>query len=190
MVKNHHEELCKKVRSVVGHFKHSIRANKLLKKFKLENKIPVHKFIQDVCTRWDSKYLMLNRFLEQQKCVLGLAPFIYLKLTFSNDDWTIVEGLVKTLEIFHSATLTLSNENSTLSEVIPLLRSIFLSLETVKDVSIACSEIENAFILKLKNRFIGFERRELFTISTLLDPRFKDKVFSNLEVSQNARDNL
>jgi len=94
------------------------------------------------------------------------------------------------LEIFHSATLTLSNENSTLSEVIPLLRSIFVSLETVKDVSTTCSETANAFILKLKNRFIDFETKELLSISTLLDPRFKDKVFSCADIAQQARNYL
>jgi len=185
-----HDALCKKVRSVVGHFKHSIRANKLLKKFQSENRIPAHKFIQDICTRWNSTFLMLNRFLEQKKSVLGLAPFINLNVTFSIDDWTMIEELVKILEIFHSATLTLSHENSTLSEVIPLLRSIFVSLETVRDVSTTCSETANAFILKLKNRFIDYETQELFSISTLLDPRFKDKVFSCEDIAQQARNSL
>ncbi|XP_008190000.1 zinc finger BED domain-containing protein 4-like [Acyrthosiphon pisum] len=185
-----HDALCKKVRSVVGHFKHSIRANKLLKKCQSENRIPAHKFIQDVYTRWNSTFLMLNRFLEQKKSVLGLAPFINLNVTFSINDFTMVKELVKILEIFHSAILTLSKENSTLSEVIPLLRSIFVPLETIKDVSTTCSETANAFILKLKNQFIDFETKELLTISTLLDPRFKDKVFSCADIAQQGRNSL
>jgi len=66
----------------------------------------------------------------------------------------------------------------------------FVSLETVKDVSTTCRETANAFILKLKNRFIDFETKELLSISTLLDPRFKDKVISCADISQQARNSL
>lgn len=63
-------------------------------------------------------------------------------------------------------------------------------METVKDVSTTCSETANAFILKLKNRFIDFETEELLSISTLLDPRFKDKVFSCADIAQQGRNSL
>lgn len=35
---NEHEDLCKKIRGIVGHFKHSIKANKLLTQYQTQNK--------------------------------------------------------------------------------------------------------------------------------------------------------
>lgn len=87
-----HEHLLKKVRQIVGHFKHSISSNKLLTKYQQQEKLKEHKFIQDVTTRWNSKYLMINRFLEQKKCVIGLAPSIQLNAHLTTDEWsTLVE---------------------------------------------------------------------------------------------------
>jgi len=62
-----HEELLKKVRQIVGHFQHSISANKLLNSYQKQEKLPERKFIQDVTTCWNSTYLMITRFLEQKK---------------------------------------------------------------------------------------------------------------------------
>lgn len=97
----------------------------------------------------------------------------------------MIEKLVKILKIFHSTTVTLLNENITLPRDIPLLlRSIFVSSETLKDLSTTCSETANAFTLKLKKRFIDFERKKLLSISTLLDPKFENKVFSSIVLIQ------
>lgn len=62
----------------------------------------------------------------------------------------MIEELVNILEKCHSDTLTLLKEKFRMSEFIPLLRSIFVSLETLKDVSTICSEAAHTFTLKLK----------------------------------------
>ncbi|XP_003242294.2 zinc finger BED domain-containing protein 4-like, partial [Acyrthosiphon pisum] len=124
-----HEELLKKVRQIVGHFKHSISANKLLNNYQKQEKLPERKFIQDVTTRWNSTYLMITRFLEQKKSVIGLAPYIHLKVSLTSEEWVLLDEISKVLEIFYLVTLTLSKETSSLSEVIPVLRSVSTYLE-------------------------------------------------------------
>lgn len=124
-----HEELLKKVRQIVGHFKHSISANKLLNSYQKQENLPEQKFIQDVTTRWNSTYLMITRFLEQKKSVIGLAPYIHLKVSLASEEWVLLDEISKVLEIFYVVTLTLSKETSSLSEVIPVLRSVSIYLE-------------------------------------------------------------
>lgn len=174
--KKEHEALFKKVRQIVGHFKHSISANKLLKNYQKQEKLPEHKFIQDVTTRWNSKYLMINRFLEQKKCVIGLGPYIRLNVFLTNDEWSMLAEISKVLEIFYTVTLTLSKETSSLSEVIPVLRCLTTYLQ--KEYTLNQSLFSEKLLLSIHKRFPDYEKTKLLTISTILDPRFKDKVFS------------
>jgi len=61
--------------SIVGHFRHSVKATEQLKKTQeLLNSgsnphLPVHKLIQDVSTRWDSTFYMLERLIEQKRAI-------------------------------------------------------------------------------------------------------------------------
>lgn len=56
--------LCKKGRSIVGHYKHSPAAQKRLRDVLLQMEKPVLHVVQEVDTRWNSQYLMLSRLLE------------------------------------------------------------------------------------------------------------------------------
>jgi len=184
-----HEELLKKVRQIVGHFKHSISANKLLNNYQKQEKLPERKFIQDVTTRWNSTYLMITRFLEQKKSVIGLAPYIHLKVSLTSEEWVLLDEISQVLEIFYLVTLTLSKETSTLSEVIPVLRSVSTYLEKEVNKSNK-SEIAEKLLSKMNERFSEYEQNKLLLLSTILDPRFKDRVFSGEYEKFQAQNNL
>ena len=51
-------------RKLVGHFKHSVVAMTGLRGKQIQLDIPQHHLIQDVATRWNSTYFMLDRLAE------------------------------------------------------------------------------------------------------------------------------
>ena len=56
---------------IVGHFKHSLTACARLHEIQWELGLPEHQLCQDVVTRWNSTFYMLDR-LAEQKCVISL----------------------------------------------------------------------------------------------------------------------
>lgn len=49
-----------------GHFNHSMKGNKLLREKQAYTVLPNQHIFQEVLTRWDSTYLMLQKLLEHQ----------------------------------------------------------------------------------------------------------------------------
>ena len=56
-------------RALAGHFHHSSSAVTKLKEIQSQLKLPEHKIFQDVFTRWNSTYYMLESFIEQKKAI-------------------------------------------------------------------------------------------------------------------------
>lgn len=55
--------LLAKCRQIVGHYKHSNKASQKLTEFQTLMNVPNHTLLQDVDTRWNSEYLMLQRYV-------------------------------------------------------------------------------------------------------------------------------
>lgn len=56
-------------RQLVGHFKHSALQTERIRDIQKELGLPNHFFIQDVRTRWNSAYYMLERLFEQKRAI-------------------------------------------------------------------------------------------------------------------------
>ena len=56
-------------RKIVGHFKHSVVAMSGLREKQVQLEVPQHHLIQDVSTRWNSTYFMLDRLAEQRVAI-------------------------------------------------------------------------------------------------------------------------
>lgn len=57
---------CKRIAS---HFHHSFKSTYLLKQKQADLHIPQHCMVQEVSTRWNSSYYMVNRVVEQQQAL-------------------------------------------------------------------------------------------------------------------------
>lgn len=64
--------LLARIRKIVGFFHRSAVAAAMLKTQATLLEIPSKKLVIDVCTRWNSAYDMLERYLEMQVAVVGV----------------------------------------------------------------------------------------------------------------------
>lgn len=115
-----------KVKTIVSHFRRSCLAGTKLNKFQEnEGKTPL-KLIQDVITRWNSTFHMLDRFIELEsaiKSTLALLDVELPALTF--EEWKIVKQLCTVLKPFYTVTNTISGEMyCTVSMIIPLTNGL------------------------------------------------------------------
>ena len=74
------------------------------------------KAIQDVVTRWNSTFMMLKRFVELQPVIRAILLDHdwqkKLDVRLTSADWTLMEKVVKVLEVFYEATLMLSSSSA------------------------------------------------------------------------------
>ena len=90
-------------RKVVGHFKHSVVAMTSLNHKQQQLNLPQHHRIQDVATRWNSTYFMMERLLEQRWAVLHddtVTQSRYRSLNFSEDQWKLLEQMLTVLSLY------------------------------------------------------------------------------------------
>ena len=90
--------------------------------------------LQDVPTRWNSSFLMLQRFLLLQSVIREILLDQHwqkkLDVNLTNADWTLMEKVVKVLEIFFEATVRFSSSSACISEVIPNVTGLLFTLSS------------------------------------------------------------
>ena len=93
-------------RKLVGHFKHrlSVVATTALKEKQVQLNIKQHHLIQDVSTRWNSTFFMIDRLVEQRVAIYAvlhdaaISKDQYQHLYLKEDQWVLLEQLTKVLE--------------------------------------------------------------------------------------------
>ena len=144
---------------------------------------------------------MIERFLVLKPALLELlskqeykAHHKVLQLV-KERDWPVMANVVSVLKIFYEITLQLSHASACLSEVIPCVTMLARSLERTggpeeDGVRMFKDDLRAAVLQKEANRLSDFEDNEMYIVSTLLDPRFKDSFFLKEETGQQAKDLL
>lgn len=117
-----------------------------------------------------------------------LLPEFNLMVDLSSSDWSLMENLLPLLEIFYRATLALSNSETTVSEVIPIVNGLKLDLEQMPGTSV--KHMTKDMLFHLNSYYSDVEHNDLFTFATILDPRFKTTVFSEPAVAEVAKQKL
>lgn len=117
--------LIEKCRKIVSVFHQSTKLSEYLSEAQKLLNIEQHKLIQDVKTRWNSTYLMIERLYEQLDAINHALtqPDIrrkYEDLSISEFDKDNIMEIIQVFEPFYNATLELSGcKYVTISIVIP-----------------------------------------------------------------------
>ncbi|KAL7728745.1 hypothetical protein ACLKA6_004113 [Drosophila palustris] len=173
-----------KAKAIVEFFNRSTSAQKKLKDMQALLKLPELKLTQDVPTRWNSTYKMFKRLATLKEAVMATISTLRSDLILSSDDWKIVEGVLPILQPFFQITEEVSAEkNVTLSKVIVLvgiLQKKMAIMSTLEEDHTLAAVIEKISI-EMIERFKDYEYNVLYAESTILDPRFKGRVFKSQE---------
>ncbi|XP_078023476.1 E3 SUMO-protein ligase ZBED1-like [Epinephelus lanceolatus] len=166
-----------KLRKMVGYFRSSTTAKERLTQVQEQMGRPKLKLTQEVETRWNSTYHMLQRVFELREPVGAALANLSTDITpLSSEEYGIIAGCLRVLAPFNDATVELSEEKRVSgSKVIPLLSMLDHSLE--EEVGNAqtphSTSIVNHLRRQLRERLYQLQSMSIMSLSTLLDPRFK-----------------
>ncbi|XP_039949753.1 zinc finger BED domain-containing protein 4-like [Bactrocera tryoni] len=170
-------ELISKVKDVVTWFKQSnIASNELRKSTSDETKL-----IQQVPTRWNSTYYMIERFIDLREIVNNIiirhknAPAMLHASELAH-----LSSVLQVLRPIEAATEEVSGDKyCTSSKVIPLIHCLVLKIKPLSfDDSIA-KELQSLVLKEIQKRMGVIENVTPLAIATVLDPRFKKMHFTD-----------
>ncbi|XP_029931609.1 zinc finger BED domain-containing protein 1-like [Myripristis murdjan] len=143
-------------------------------------KLPVHKLIHDVPTRWNTTYDMLERYLEQQASIYSALMDKDVKknvrdiAVLTDSEEKLAEDLTKILKPLKNVTTIMSTETSpSVSMIIPLQKMILKSMTPSEEDSSTIKEAKAAITKNLEDRYRDPDLQDYLHRSTTLDPRFK-----------------
>jgi hypothetical protein len=188
----HLKDLLKNVKKTVTYFAHSPKAtNKLLgcQELFLPSSKPV-KLVQAVKTRWNSVYLMLDRF-HRVKNFLGLLwnTENLNECKLQEHEWITIEDSLSLLQPFYKATKVLSTARfPTISIIYPMLLGLMKHLENFQAKSDSIVNVKNDIYEDIQKRWNNIPSSVSNTLlcCTLLDPRSKSLLFFSKQQIQTA----
>lgn len=177
-------------RGLVEHFKKSELASSKLKAKQKQMGTSEHKLLQDVSTRWNSTYYMVERLIEQRWPVTATLsdPSVTQRgkhyLDLKPDQWSILEELSSALKPFECCTVFMSGqEYVTLSSVPALVKGLLRSNEGASFESSPLKSFQATATDQLQSRWKGIFEHVPNTVilSSALDPRFRKLKFLSPE---------
>ena len=175
-------------RRLVGHFKRSNVNLHALTRIQQQLGLKQHRLIQDEPTRWNTSYYMLDRLIEQRQAICAAEIECKINTELSSQSWQLAEKVVKVLKPFEEATTAVSAEGSSAALIIPVVNSLIHFLENMtSDEDEGIRTMKGKMLLSIKTRFAAMETNKLYLLPTLLDPRFKIRVFSSQTAIIQAR---
>ncbi|XP_043464501.1 uncharacterized protein LOC122499959 [Leptopilina heterotoma] len=153
------------------------------------------KLIQEVQTRWNSTFDMLDRLLElsdfigrvllkvsREKSTRGKPPMM-----LTPEEEEIANEIRDILKPMSQVTKEICSEKSvTLSKCIPLISLLQKSINNYKATHPFLFNFKQTLLTNLEKRFRTVENIKVAAMATILDPRFKKLHFQNAVFAANA----
>ncbi|XP_071852987.1 zinc finger BED domain-containing protein 4-like [Apostichopus japonicus] len=173
-------------RRIAGHFNHSPLAHHRLQELQVKHELPQHHITQDVPTRWNSSFLMLERLLEQKTAIAEYAS-LYDIPVMTTSQWNLARALVVSLRRFEELTRKASESASSSSMVIPSVTMLQRSLAKHTDDQ-GIKTLTTAMYASLNRRFDDMENNKILVLATFLDPHYKCVFFKVADTRAKASD--
>jgi hypothetical protein len=186
------DNLIGNVKTIVSHFKRSATATSKLMNFQINAgcRTP-RKLLQDVVTRWNSTYYMLQRFVDLEDAVRSTVAMLNVSLPqLSPSDWECLKELCKILKPFENATTVISGENYMSASLVIVLTGGLLDVSDnllKHDFSQISRNVIERLQKGISDRLQNVEYSNTLAVCTFLDPRFKLCVFKNKDAAEKVR---
>ncbi|XP_034073833.1 zinc finger BED domain-containing protein 1-like [Gymnodraco acuticeps] len=174
-----------KIRGVVVWMKRSSMGKTVLREKQQLLNLPKHSLILDVRTRWNSLYMMLERFIEQYPAIQAASldqrlrkPMERDRLArLTEDDFRRAEEFIHLMKVLYTSTLCVSSEKSpTCGQILPILRKLEKHFSVEEGDTVLGSSLKQAVWGNLSKRYQTDGIRTFLEEATALDPRFKNHV--------------
>lgn len=178
--------ILQKVKRIAQLFNQSPKtANALRVELKSRNK-ENRSLIQEVSTRWNSAFAMLERYYELTDAItIVLAKVGKANFLLTEEEQEVIPDLIAVLEPFMEITKVMSQESvPTISLIVPYVSSLLETIEEMMEKKLE-TEAGKSFAMCLnsqtKRRLLHYETSTCARLATVLDPRFKSVGFNSIE---------
>ena len=157
---------------IVSFFRKSSKAMYCLKEKQSALGLPTRALVQDVVTRWNSTFSMIERVCEQQAAICAsLVEQKRLDLMPDDTDISIAESILEVLKPFKHISDTMCAEKyTTTSSIKPLLHHLSNTVLIVKDSDLgAVKEMKKTMKHNLQTHYDSPEVDRLLSIACYLD---------------------
>lgn len=189
-------DLLAKCRRLVTHFNHSALACHELKLLQEEQgNVPLLP-VQDVPTRWNSAYLMVERLVKLKRSIqLYMSDHNNLP-TITANEWQLCEPFLHILKPFFELTKEMSAEHSILSSIIPNIATLELFLSKVGQGDRGMQSTRESLLQALRKRFfstgngssdLNIVTNKHYITATSIDPRYKNHFFKEIAAKEKAK---
>jgi hypothetical protein len=181
------QDIIIEVKNIVTYFKQTVKAADKLREVQSSNGEPL-KLVQEVKTRWNSTFYMLQRFANLYRYIVGVCADLPDSPQLpSRNKIDIIHECISLLEPIEEVTKEVSAEKHvTISKLIPVTRLMSTVIDRFNTVSQIAKNLQQALQLQFNKRFRQIEDVKLISVATLLDPRFKNIYFNNPTACANA----
>lgn len=189
-------DLLAKCRRLVTHFNHSALACHELKLLQEEQgKVPLLP-VQDVPTRWNSAYLMVERLVKLKRSIQLYVSDHNNLPTITANEWQLCEPLLHILKPFFELTKEMSAEHSILSSIIPNITTLELFLSKVGQGDRGMQSTRESLLQALRKRFfstgngssdLNIVMNKHYVTATSIDPRYKNNFFKEIAAKEKAK---
>ena len=172
-------QVLSRCRRLVSHFHHSYVASRALNTKQEQLHVPTRKLVQEVSTRWNSTFEMIERILEQRTALSAVlmesTKAVERALMLNNDEITILECTVKVLEPFAHATTMLCAEKLPSASIIkPVLTALVKKFLVISESEpVVATSMKNAILASINSHFQDASITKATLIASALDPRHK-----------------
>ena len=180
-----------KVRAIVIWIKNSVINSDKLRKIQLNGGVPegsIKKLIMDVATRWNSVYYMLKRFLEMSRICSEILHGDYSGPQMPDGlELEIIKQLITLLQPLEFVSKESCGEQYiTLSIIIPMINCLKTNIANFTTTIDCMKNVKQILEAEINRRFGKIEYCTHAAIATILDPRFKNIHFQDLQACGRA----
>lgn len=182
-------DIVSKIEFIVGFFKRNGKAARALRNAHKGSESQVNELIQSVPnTSWNLTYYLLQRFQKLSHHIASALSIIKESTPMLDEtELDVLGDIINLLCPIEEARKDISEDNfTTCSKVIPIVHGIscVISRHTPKTETGRASS--SNLIQDINSRFGKVETNPIYSVATLLDPRFKSKVFKGSANSSKA----